>query len=374
MENKKTVIALTLGDPYDPKSRSGVNYEIFNRMNKYLNIRAYDCSLKGYKRYISAIKSLQLNYIQWKRNTHQNNYAFKERSVVCQKLIDKFTNEYDAIYQDGAMFMPLKKNKLFVTNHDANVVLTAKGGKHSVGSHYCRNNKLLEKAIIQEKKVYQAADKIYVRSNWVKQSLIHDFKIESKKIEINPSGVHLDGIEDVEKHYYGKNILFVGKDTYVKGYDVLLKAFEKISYYNKNVVLHIVGNNKKNTNTECIKYYGYIDRNKVKILDGLYRNADLFILPSRYDSFPKVLIEAGAYKLPCISTNICGIPEIVEHGRSGYLVEPEDYKKIALYANEILNDTKLSKKMGNQGFKNYKDKFNWDKHVKTISNYIINNC
>lgn len=374
MENKKNVIALTLGDPYDPKSRSGVNYEVFRRMNEYLNIYAYDCSLKGYKRYISAIKSLKFNYIQWKRNAHQNNYAFDQRSVVCQKFIEKFAKDYDAIYQDGAMFVPLKKNKLFVTNHDANAVLTAKGGKHSVGSHYYKNNKLLKKAIMQETKVYQAADKIFVRSNWVKQSLINDFKIERRKIEINPSGVHLNGIKNVEKNYYGKNILFVGKDTCIKGYDVLLKAFELILNHNKNVVLHIVGNSKKYTNTECIKYYGYIDRNKVKFLDRLYRNADLFVLPSRYDSFPKVLIEAGAYKLPCISTNICGIPEIIEHGKNGYLVEPEDFKKIASYANEILNDEKLSLKMGNQGFKNYKEKFNWDKHVKAISEFIINNC
>jgi glycosyltransferase involved in cell wall biosynthesis len=369
----KKVIGLTLGDPYNPASRSGVNNAVFSRLGKQFDLDAYDCSLRGVSRFVSVAKSFSFDKLNWKRRSHQNIYAFERRSVFSDRILERYRGQYDAVYQDGAMFLPRSNDKLFVTNHDANVILTSRGGASSVGSHYARDSALLEASIKQEHDVYMRADRIFVRSHWVKESLIQDFHIDENKIQINPSGVHLEGIDDYEKAYGAENILFVGSDSLLKGYDLLLKSFDLLLKDNKNLILHIVGNTRHAKDTHNIKYYGYLGGDKKQLLRNLYLKADLFILPSRYDAFPKVLIEAGAFKVPCIATSICGIPEIIEHGKNGYLVPPDDYVAIANYAQEILSDTSLSKNMGNVGYSNYIEKFNWDRHVKVVSEYIQGN-
>ena len=198
-----------------------------------------------------------------------------------------------------------------------------------------------------------------------------DFKIRGDKITINPSGVHFDVPDILEKEYKGKDILYVGKELPIKGYDTLLKAFEIMAKDNNKVTLHIVGTSHSNEmSNDRIKYYGFLGPNKISVLKELFTLADLFILPSRYDAFPKVIIEAGAYKIPCVSTRVCGIPEIISNGVNGFLVDPEDYVAIAQRGLEILKDSKLSREMGNAGFRNYKEKFNWDRHVSEIVRVI----
>ena len=376
MAKKKFVVGFTLGAPFDKTSRSSVNSSVFSIMANKINlIAAYDCSLTGLYRYICALKSFKPNINIWKKNFHQNPYAFEKRSFICDNYLKRHNKQYDAIYQDGAMFMPLKNDKLFVTNHDANVVLTAGGGKYSVGSHYSDNPTMLSKTIEQEKKVYERADRLFVRSEWVKSSLIKDFKIKENKIQINPSGVHFEVPENLKKEYKGKNILFVGKDLPIKGFDILLKAFDIMLKNKKNLVLHIVGTSHSvDMSSKHIKYYGFLGPDRISDLRKLYECADLFILPSRYDAFPKVLIEAGAYKVPCIATAVCGIPEIITEEYNGLLVQSGDYQAIARKGLDLLSDTKLSKYLGENGFKNYKNKFNWDKHVSEITRFINQNA
>lgn len=370
----KRVVGLTLGSPFDPTSRSGVNNEVFTRLGKQFNLTAYDCSLRGGARTVSIMRSFSWNMVNWRRRSHQNPYAFEQRSSISDRILEQYGGQYDAIYQDGAMFIPRTNRKLFITNHDANVILTARGGTYSVGSHYAVDSSLLAASIRQEREVYDRADRIFVRSHWVKESLVRDFSVDENKIRVNPSGVHLEDVPAGEKTYRGVNILFVGKDTPLKGYDVLLKAFELLLKQNPRLVLHVAGNSRPAKDTENIKHYGFLGQGQKHVLRDLYLKADLLILPSRYDAFPKVLIEAGAFKVPCIATAVGGVPEIVEHGENGFLVPAGNPEAIARYAHEVLTCVSLSRQMGEKGYANFKLKFNWDRHVRLISEFINANC
>ena len=198
----KSVISFTTGDPYDQCSRSGVNYAVFERMKKDLNlIGAFNAELKGLERYICALKTLSLDRNRWSAKFNQNDYAFKKRSKICSKIIKKYNNKYDAVYQDGAMFHIENNDKMLVTSHDSNVILSSNGGKYSLGYHYYNNKKLLFDSYQQEKKVYDRAEGIFVRSKWVKDSLVNDFKINQKKIYINPSGTQFDVPDNYCKEY-----------------------------------------------------------------------------------------------------------------------------------------------------------------------------
>src|SRR5712692_1379137 len=94
--------------------------------------------------------------------------------------------------------------------------------------------------------------------------------------------------------------------------------------------------------------------------DAVYEKlaaADLFLLPSQLESFGLAALEAMACEVPVIATNVGGVPEVVEHGVDGFLVQPGDVKEAARYAIEILSRPDRGREMGQRARLNAKKKF-----------------
>lgn len=85
--------------------------------------------------------------------------------------------------------------------------------------------------------------------------------------------------------------------------------------------------------------------------------ADLFLLPSQLESFGLAALEAMACEVPVIATNTGGVPEVVEHGRDGYLVEPGDVKLAGQYAIDLLSRADRGREMGKQARIDARKKF-----------------
>jgi len=85
--------------------------------------------------------------------------------------------------------------------------------------------------------------------------------------------------------------------------------------------------------------------------------ADLFLLPSQLESFGLAALEAMACEVPVIATNTGGVPEVVEHGVDGYLVDPGDVKSAAKYAIELLSRADRGRSVGQLARINAKKKF-----------------
>jgi len=75
-------------------------------------------------------------------------------------------------------------------------------------------------------------------------------------------------------------------------------------------------------------------------------SADLFLLPSQLESFGLAALEAMACEVPVIATNVGGIPEVVDHGKDGFLVEPGDVRAAADFAINILSRADRGREMG----------------------------
>ena len=94
--------------------------------------------------------------------------------------------------------------------------------------------------------------------------------------------------------------------------------------------------------------------------DQVYRllsEADLFLLPSQLESFGLAALEAMACEVPVIATNVGGVPEVIEHGVDGFLVEPEDVASAARYAIDLLSRSDRGREMGQLARINAKKKF-----------------
>lgn len=101
---------------------------------------------------------------------------------------------------------------------------------------------------------------------------------------------------------------------------------------------------------------------KQKRVEDILSIADLKLLLSQKESFGLVLLEAMACKVPCIGTHVGGIPEVIDHGETGYLVELGDTKKAAAYAIHLLQKEELHSAFSEKAFETVHDRF----HSSTI--------
>jgi N-acetyl-alpha-D-glucosaminyl L-malate synthase BshA len=97
-------------------------------------------------------------------------------------------------------------------------------------------------------------------------------------------------------------------------------------------------------------------------------SADLFLLPSQLESFGLAALEAMACEVPVIATNVGGVPEVVENGVDGYLLEPGDVAGAARHAIEILSRADRGREMGRRARANAEKKFSASRIIPHYEN------
>lgn len=208
-------------------------------------------------------------------------------------------------------------------------------------------------------KFYNSYDKIIAQSNDMEIDLIKNFGIrKSKLIKIN-NPVDIDFIEEklkesekpVEFSPQYKHVVAIGNLSARKGFDNLLKVFSRLK--NQNILLHILGDGKdKEVLLQMREMLGLdhvIFHGKKSNPYQFLKFADLFILSSRYEGFPNVLLEAGTCGVYSLS-NDCpgGIDEIILDHINGEISHIENYDefaekiKHAVHLNSNKDDIKIS--------------------------------
>lgn len=152
-----------------------------------------------------------------------------------------------------------------------------------------------------------------------------------------------------------KHILFLGYPWYLKGVDILIKAFNQITTEFPEYSLKIVGYCPDRTEFEKlasgnsrIEFCQPVLYEEVPQLVG---ECSLFILPSRTEAMGRVLLEAMACKKPIIASNVDGIPMIIQHGKNGLLFESENVEDLALKMRTILGNKGYSRRLAETGYR-----------------------
>jgi glycosyltransferase involved in cell wall biosynthesis len=158
------------------------------------------------------------------------------------------------------------------------------------------------------------------------------------------------------------HILAVGRAVDKKGFDDLLAALAQIPRDRHWRLIHIGGGPLLASLEATARRLGLTERvewrgaqAQAAVLDA-YRDADIFALPCRLgadgdrDGLPNVLLEAQSQKVACVSTNISGIPELIQHDVTGLLVAPRAIDALAAALTRLITDPHLRRRLGEQGF------------------------
>jgi glycosyltransferase involved in cell wall biosynthesis len=151
----------------------------------------------------------------------------------------------------------------------------------------------------------------------------------------------------------GRYVLLLGFPWYLKGADILIKAFRRVASEFPDYKLKIVGHCPDRGPYEELRG----DCERIEFHPGVHRQEALelvacctiLVLPSRTESMGRVIIEAMAARKPVIASCVGGIPHYVEAGRTGLLFESENVEQLASCLRQLLSDESLRRRLGAAG-------------------------
>jgi glycosyltransferase involved in cell wall biosynthesis len=176
-------------------------------------------------------------------------------------------------------------------------------------------------------------------SRWAGEALIEQCKVLAERVHAIPVGVDLElwpfaGSRNDTRG--GRvRILFVGGNFIRKGGDLLLDVFRR--HFSARAELHLVTREPPRQLPPNAFVYSDLAHGD-QALRERFAHADLFVLPTRADLSPNVILEAMATGLPVVATGLSGIPEMVRHGDTGFLISPDDEAALVEYIEILLGN------------------------------------
>lgn len=225
----------------------------------------------------------------------------------------------------------------------------------------------------REQALYRRARHIFVGGGYVKQSLVKDYGVAPDHVTVAGGGVD----EFFLEHSPGevparltKTCLFVGWDFGMKGGQTLVEAFQIARQTLPDLKLVVVGPEPSEVPAaEGIVAVGPV-RERAELLP-YYRQADLFVMPSLRDSFGFVFLEAMSQGVPCIGSNLNAMPEIIEHGQTGYVVPPRNPQALARAILDFYADPANRARMGAKAVARVRARFTWDHVARTLARVMF---
>lgn len=242
-----------------------------------------------------------------------------------------------------------------------------------------------------EQKIINKADAIVVLCETSRIQLLQHYIADFEKLHVIYPGIdteHFNPIktkDDKKIHLEPHAILTMSRMVPAKGLDrvvealTLLKGKESFHYYmgggseedgkseeEKITREQLVQLIKKNDLEKKVTMLGFVDHDKT--LPLYYRNADIFILGSRFEPFGLTTLEAMACGTVPIVSNVAGSREVIVDGLNGFIVDTSDRKALSELTLKLLRDEKLRKKVAENAAFTIKEHYSWDK----ISDKFIN--
>jgi glycosyltransferase involved in cell wall biosynthesis len=238
---------------------------------------------------------------------------------------------------------------------------------------------------IFEERMLERSNKIIAVSDFTRRELLQYYKVKEAKIRVIHNGVDVDKFQPAGDKRKAKEalgfspddiaILSVGRLYARKGLFTLIESMPPVVRKFKNAKFIIAG---KGLSNEMKKLVGYTTKLGVKDnivftgyfpdkkLPKLYQAADIFAFSTFYENLPFAVLEALSTGLPVVTTKVGGIPEMIESGKNGFLVQPSNARELADRVLYYLEHPAAASEMGFLARKTILERFDWRLIVKKV--------
>jgi glycosyltransferase involved in cell wall biosynthesis len=204
----------------------------------------------------------------------------------------------------------------------------------------------------RQHRLYAHATGVLAMSRWFATTLVEWTGLPPERVHLVHPGVSAgagappsdDRRLDAPRH----RLLFVGRDFHRKGGDLVVAAFERLRADDPTLTLTVAGPDRwplAGDPPPGVRFQGRVDPDGVR---QLYDEHDLFVMPSRFEAFGIVFVEALARGLPCIGRDAYAMPEVIRPGHDGALVTDDDPDALAATVRQCLDDDGLHRRCWEQ--------------------------
>ena len=196
------------------------------------------------------------------------------------------------------------------------------------------------------------------------------------KLAVAPLGVdpRIFAARETRQRPAQLELVCVGRLVQAKGQHVLLDAVAGLVRDGRKIRLRLVGDGPDRPSLKQAAQAAGLDA--IVIFEGavnqdeilkIYREADIFVLASFAEGLPVVLMEAMAMEVPCISTYVAGIPELIRNEVDGILVMPSDDRALAAAIERLMLDPDLRARLGVAGRQRVMEKYDLNSNVARLA-------
>ncbi|MCB0036198.1 MAG: glycosyltransferase family 4 protein [Anaerolineales bacterium] len=359
------VIGTLVGDIYTERPAQTKYGQLFKEVqNLCSNLELCDATLRGMDRWLNLARMFHYKRSIWKERFYQNVPAFNKRSQRAGQQIYKLqkSGQANVVLQVGVTFdASYGKHTLpnvIYTDYTTDMAMQQPDAGRSPFSEAVG-----QRLIKLEQQAFEHAYHVCTRSEIVRQSILNDYGIDADKVSVIGGGVNFEILPELNVPTRdGKpTVLFIGKDFYRKGGDLLLNAFAQTREHipGTRLLMMTEGPIPADLPMEGVEVIAPTwDRD---VIANLYRRADLFVLPSRLETWGDVLLEAMAYGIPCIGATRQAMGEIIMHGKTGLVIPPGDEYSLYSALLWLMINPWLREKWGKAGRERLEEHFTWER-------------
>jgi glycosyltransferase involved in cell wall biosynthesis len=236
---------------------------------------------------------------------------------------------------------------------------------------------------IVEKKYLQSVDGFIFNSQTTKGVVIGLMTNEKPSVVAYPPTDRFgDSIseKEIKSRAQGEpfKILFLGNIIERKGLHILLEAIKSLNFDLQLDVIGSLNSDPKyakqmqdfvrvNNQSSIVTFHSSLDNEPLK---QKLQQAHILIVPSSYEGFGIVYLEGMGFGLPAIGTTAGAASEIIEHGKTGYLIEPNDSKMLAEYISQLASDRSLLTQLSINARNRYAQQPSWNEAANQIRNFL----
>lgn len=237
-----------------------------------------------------------------------------------------------------------------------------------------------------EERMLERSSRIIAVSDFTRRELMQYYNVKETRIRVIHNGVDVNKFkpttdklkakEDLGFTPEDKAILSVGRLYARKGLFTLIESMAFVTRKFNNAKLIIAGKGLSNEMKKLMSYAKKLDvKDKIiftgyfpdKKLPRLYQAADIFAFSTFYENLPFAVLEALSTGLPVVTTRVGGIPEMINTGKNGFLVEPSNSRELADRILFYLEHPALASEMGLLARETIENNFDWRLIVKKVT-------
>lgn len=301
----------------------------------------------------------------YKERAQQHYLRYPNQRFIPELYVDYWTVALEDFFKYNHFDVIIARDYFFIAELDVNIPIIYIGDTtlDLMKEYLNLPTNFAEYADEIERLAIENASRVIYSSVWAADSAINHYSAPSDKIRIIEFGANLtEEVDCLPIHSERCHILFVARDWEAKGGNIVYETYKALKSRNFKFKLTIIGCNPglKEEDIEIIEYLDKSRTEDIALLYQKYKEANFFLMPTRFDCFGIVYAEAATFGVPSLGTRVAGVSQVIREGVNGFLFEyTATGDEYACKIISIYQDTERYRNLCLTTQKDAKERLNW---------------